>query len=387
MNEKLNEIEDAFKAQNNAQGLKLLRAFVDEYPNNVEQLYRLAVIEEQIGTVQKAEACYLACLKLSPMNVMVHLYAGYFFQQQGQLERALAIYSLGNDIDGQLQWLHWREDASYETRLRSYTAEIALKDHFTSLHKKSLESANTSSIINSAIWPQTHNQAFSYLHPHQKPHLFYVPRLLAKPVHDKTLLPWCEIVENNYERISGEFSNLIEMITAKGTPYINKTFVEKEFEALAGSKNWTALYLYNNGVANNELLDLMPQTVDLLKALPLYNLNENPYEVFFSLLKAGQHIKPHFGQSNHSLTVHLPIIVPNGGYLRVADEKHCWQKGKVIAFDDSFEHEAINTTDQDRVVLIFSVWHQDLSENERQDIQKSFSERDVWLKNRHQFLL
>ena len=124
----------------------------------------------------------------------------------------------------------------------------------------------------------------------------------------------------------------------------------------------------------------------LLDSLPLYKLNDKPFEVFFSLLKAGQHIKPHYGLSNHSLTVHLPLVVPKEGYLRVANEKVNWQEGQLIIFDDSFEHEAINLSQEDRVVLIFSVWHQELSELDQLDIQNSFMSRQKWLESRSQQL-
>lgn len=39
-------------------------------------------------------------------------------------------------------------------------------------------------------------------------------------------------------------------------------------------------------------------------------------------------------------------------------------EGKCIVFDDSFEHEAVNNSDQPRVVLIVDIWHPDLSDEE-----------------------
>ena len=130
----------------------------------------------------------------------------------------------------------------------------------------------------------------------------------------------------------------------------------------------------------------MPKTAKILAGIPLYKVDGKPFEVFFSLLKAGQHIQPHFGQSNHSLTVHLPIIVPKGGYLTVANEIRAWQKGKVIIFDDSFVHEAINPSEEDRVVMIFSIWHPDLSIEEQRSILASFQARSQWLEARSQHL-
>ena len=50
-----------------------------------------------------------------------------------------------------------------------------------------------------------------------------------------------------------------------------------------------------------------------------------------------------------------------------------WQEGVPIIFDDSYEHEACNLSeDKERVVLIFDIWHPDLQPNERQAIMDMF---------------
>jgi aspartate beta-hydroxylase len=51
--------------------------------------------------------------------------------------------------------------------------------------------------------------------------------------------------------------------------------------------------------------------------------------------------------------------------LRVGGETHAWREGRCVTFDDSFEHEAWNRSDRDRVVLILDSWNPDLSEVER----------------------
>ena len=43
-------------------------------------------------------------------------------------------------------------------------------------------------------------------------------------------------------------------------------------------------------------------------------------------------------------------------------------RGEVWAFDGSINHEAWNNSADDRIVLIFDVWHPDLTEQERRDI-------------------
>jgi len=61
--------------------------------------------------------------------------------------------------------------------------------------------------------------------------------------------------------------------------------------------------------------------------------------------------------------VHLPLVVPDKSLcrIRVGDETRNWEEGKVLVFDDSFEHEAWNDAELPRVVLIFDVWHPELS--------------------------
>lgn len=382
----LKKVDQAFNSQNNQQGLQLLRDYIAKNGQDTEQLYRLAVIEEQIGLKENAATAYLQCISSNKKNMKAYLYGGYFFQQCGEMERALALYSLGENIDARLTVLHQNQNVSYETRLRSHSADIALRNHFTKLHSTSVKHFDNCERIANAIWPQTHNDAMNYLTARQQPHLFYIPELTAKPIHNSHNINWCKLLENSFDELTDEFAELLSLIERNGAPYLDESYKAQGFDTLAGSKNWTALNIFKDGKANNSLLSLMPKTASVLDKIPLYKVDEQPFEVFFSLLKAGQHIQPHFGQSNHSLTVHLPIIVPQGGYLTVAGEEVAWQKGKAIIFDDSFIHEAINPSEEDRVVLIFSIWHPDLSEVEQKAILASFQARREWLESRVQHL-
>ena len=46
-------------------------------------------------------------------------------------------------------------------------------------------------------------------------------------------------------------------------------------------------------------------------------------------------------------------------------EQHRWQEGKVVIFDDTYEHEAWNRSKKTSVVLIFDLWSPYLSDAER----------------------
>ena len=57
------------------------------------------------------------------------------------------------------------------------------------------------------------------------------------------------------------------------------------------------------------------------------------------------------------LRCHLPLLIPNGSAckIRVGDETRHWEEGKLLIFDDSYEHEAWNESDEDRFILMFDI--------------------------------
>ena len=57
----------------------------------------------------------------------------------------------------------------------------------------------------------------------------------------------------------------------------------------------------------------------------------------------------------------------------VEDEHRDVMRGEVCTADDSINHEAWNNGADDRIVLIFDVWHPDLTEQERRDITSLLS--------------
>lgn len=382
----LEKINQAFSQGHQHQGFALLKEYVENHPNDQQQSYRLAVISEQLGTKEETEQAYVHCLKVASANVLSYLYAGCFWLNSGDIERGISILSLGHDLDANLINLQFNTSVAYETRARSHHADQVLRKHFTELHQKAVASFQSVENVSSAIWPQTHIESFDYKSSEQKPHLFYLPALKAQPYWPEVEQKWQSKVNEYFSKIKAEFLTITHDIKTLGEPYLHNVNLGPDFEQLVDSDNWTALHLFKNGLANEALISKLPNTKEFIETLPLYGLTESPFEVFFSVLKADQHIAPHFGLSNHSLTVHLPIIVPGDGHLTVAGKNQTWQEGKLVVFDDSFIHEAKNSSQQDRVVLIFSMWHPELTEQERLAIQESFKVRTQWLESRHHYL-
>ena len=95
----------------------------------------------------------------------------------------------------------------------------------------------------------------------------------------------------------------------------------------------------------------------------------------FSVLTPGAEIMSHCGLTNAAVRIHLPIIVPesNKSVIRVGPKVRTWEEGKVLAFNDAYDHQVWNFGSQTRVVLFFDVWHPDLTEADLEVIKASWA--------------
>ena len=107
-------------------------------------------------------------------------------------------------------------------------------------------------------------------------------------------------------------------------------------------------------------------------------MTDTPFSyTFFSTMKPGTQIAPHHGACNIKLRCHFPIFIPadQKAYLRVGHETRGWNEGEMLTFDDTYEHEAGNLSqNEERVVLLIDIWHPDLDNQERQAIKNMFQE-------------
>ena len=116
-------------------------------------------------------------------------------------------------------------------------------------------------------------------------------------------------------------------------------------------KNWKVFYLYAMGEKPAANRAKCPRTAALLDDVP------GLFQAFFSILDGGKSIPAHRGPYRGYIRYHLGLMVPehNPPSIRVKDRVHTWKEGESILFDDSWEHEVVNKSDGDRVVLIVDV--------------------------------
>ncbi|GFE88147.1 aspartyl/asparaginyl beta-hydroxylase domain-containing protein [Steroidobacter agaridevorans] len=194
-----------------------------------------------------------------------------------------------------------------------------------------------------------------------------VPRLPAIPFFDRSHFPWIGEFEAKTDAIRAELLAALQSQNDRFNPYIayGKGDPVNQWRELNHSLRWSAFHLWRGGVPVQENLQLCPLTAEALALVPQVTIGGLCPNAMFSALAPRTHIPPHNGETNARLVAHLPLIVPDGCWLRVGYEKHEWKVGEVVVFDDTLEHEAMNGSDELRVVLIFDVWNPLLAPAER----------------------
>ena len=196
------------------------------------------------------------------------------------------------------------------------------------------------------------------------------PRLPEIPFHPESSFAWLPDLEAATDAIQAEFEAAVAAEAAELVPYIQypEGVPLDQWAALNNNRDWTAIHLIQNGRLVEANARHCPQLVALLDHLPQPQIKGAGPNAMFSLLAPGAHIPRHTGISNARLVCHLPLIVPEGCWFRVADQTRYWQRGKAWVFDDTIEHEALNPSDALRVILIVDIWHPALDNEERKGI-------------------
>jgi aspartyl/asparaginyl beta-hydroxylase (cupin superfamily) len=184
------------------------------------------------------------------------------------------------------------------------------------------------------------------------------------------MFSWLAEVEAATFAIREELLAVMQSDRSELVPYLEYSEHEAlaQWRALNRNPDWTAIHLIKRGQIVSRNADQCPRTMALLSHMPQPTIAGASANAMFSLLAPHKVIPPHVGVNNARLLCHLPLIVPEGCWFRVGAETRLWREGEAFVFDDTFEHEAANPTDQLRVVMIFDIWHPDLTEAERQAV-------------------
>jgi aspartyl/asparaginyl beta-hydroxylase (cupin superfamily) len=213
----------------------------------------------------------------------------------------------------------------------------------------------------------------------QQPSAFYFPGLPQRQYYEREAFGWAAALEADTAAIRAKLGALLDG-GASFQPYVEAEADRppQDFHGMRDDPSWGAFYLWKDGNLVAENSARCPRTVAALETVPMSRIGSRTPSVLFSLLRPGARIPPHHGMLNSRLICHLPLIVPPGCWLRVGNETRPWEEGKLLIFDDSIEHEAMNPTSDLRVILLFDIWRPELSEAERRGVSAVFEAIDSY---------
>ncbi len=338
-------------------------------PRHALARHYLARVYDAQGNVDAALKMHRAAVALDPSQHVTRLHYGVALERAGNRDQAVIQYARAlNDAQAQGRW----ENPNTTPPLLRPLVENAVRTVRT-LRTQTFESfleplrenygAGELKRVERALRIYLREEAPQYLDERQRPTFLYFPDLPPYPYFDLKLFPWIPRFEAETGAIREELMKLLPSVSQSERVF---TSTELERENLRGVEpSWNGYYFYRHGVRREDNCASCPRTAAALDSVPLSRVREHGPEVLFSVFTAGTHLLPHRGVTNTRIVAHLPLIVPRDCALNVAGEIHEWQEGRIVVFDDTYEHEAWNRSSSIRVVLIFDLWNPFLTEAER----------------------
>jgi aspartyl/asparaginyl beta-hydroxylase (cupin superfamily) len=162
--------------------------------------------------------------------------------------------------------------------------------------------------------------------------------------------PYLKEIEDNFAQIYAEW-----LAVTKTNNDVYQTW--PQYQLPSGENTWTTITLdapkvhaHQNVEGVIQHADLFPITRNILKTA----LGDRLDAVMFSKIAPQSRILPHKGRFSNTLRCHLGIDIPAGECkIKVNNEIHGWEQGKLLVLDDRQVHEVWNLTDNERVVLLF----------------------------------
>jgi ornithine lipid ester-linked acyl 2-hydroxylase len=165
---------------------------------------------------------------------------------------------------------------------------------------------------------------------------------------DNELFPWIAEIEANWTTIREELEGVLE--DREALP--NFQDISKDQIEITDDDDWKTFFLYGYGFEAKLGVETCPRTAALMRRVP------GMTTAMFSILSPRKHILDHRGPYKGVLRYHLGLIVPREAQacrIRVGEDFRYWQEGESMVFDDTFNHEVWNDTDETRVVLFVDV--------------------------------
>ncbi|KAM6089190.1 aspartyl/asparaginyl beta-hydroxylase isoform 1-T1 [Chlamydotis macqueenii] len=182
--------------------------------------------------------------------------------------------------------------------------------------------------------------------------------------------PWWTAKETGYTELVKSLEKNWKLIRDEGLAVMDKkrSLFLPEDENLREKGDWSQFTLWQQGRKNENACKSVPKTCALLERFPEATGCRRG-QIKYSIMHPGTHVWPHTGPTNCRLRMHLGLVIPKEGCrIRCAQENRTWEEGKVLIFDDSFEHEVWQDAENYRLIFIVDVWHPELTAQQRRTL-------------------
>ena len=339
-------------------------------PADARSWHHLGRIEDVAGNFPQAEAAYRQALRLDPQFFLARLHLAALLERSAHDDRCLVHYARAlRDAQAGGRWLNPDTTAPVVRPLVEHavlTVRNGQRTLYANLFEPLVERYGREELVRveRCLRVYLEEEAPSYPDPRQRPTFLFFPGLPTSAYLERAAFPWFERIEEQYATIRAELLRVLSSSQGRERVFTSDELASANLRGTGALPSWDGYYFYRWGVRRDDNCLSCPATARALESLPLCRVREHGPEVLFSVFTPGTHLLPHRGVTNARAVVHLPLIVPGDCALKVGGEIHVWQEGRLVAFDDTYEHEAWNRSSEVRVVLIVDVWNPYLSEVE-----------------------
>jgi aspartyl/asparaginyl beta-hydroxylase (cupin superfamily) len=361
------EADRAMAAGDLATAARLLEGAAEAQPGDASLWVRLAAVHRGSGNAEAALGAAERALAAAPLDFTALVMRASLLERLGRAEAAEAWgHALAQRPDAEMP-PQMAQAVEHGAALHAAWVD-AREGLFVQAAAASEERASEEERGRIARFRS--NSLRRTRHFHSEPTQFHFPGLAEREFHPRRLFPWLDELEAATEALAEELQAVMSAERAELVPYIEYAdhLPLAQWKPLNRSRDWTAIHLLQNGDRVEANARHCPRTMALLERLPQPSIPGASPNAMFSLLAPKTAIPPHVGVNNARLVCHLPLVVPDGCWFRVGAETRYWNRGEAFVFDDTIEHEALNASDQLRVVFIFDVWNPELSEIEREAV-------------------
>ncbi|XP_055737769.1 aspartyl/asparaginyl beta-hydroxylase-like isoform X3 [Salvelinus fontinalis] len=316
--------------------LATLEKLVQIFPEDVALKNDLGVAHLLIGDNKSAKRVYEEVLATAPSDGFAKVHYGFILKSENKIAESIPFLRDGLESgdpgtdDGRFYFhlgdalQRMGDDSAYKWYERGHQ-----RGHFASVWQRSL---------------------------------YNVDGLKAQPwwtPKDTGYMDLVKTLERNWRIIRDEAQSVMDKTTGLFVP---------EEENLREKGEWGQFTLWQQGKKAGESCRSVPKTCGLLERFP-EAIGCKRGQIKFSVMQPGTHVWPHTGPTNCRLRMHLGLVIPKTGCkIRCTNDTRAWEEGKVLIFDDSFEHEVWQDADSYRLIFIVDVWHPELTQYQRQTL-------------------